>query len=339
MCLCINMGAACQILINRTEEGYFKAGQCVTGTLKYPIDKPTRYDSIDISFVGKGRCHWSETDSQGQTDHFSNEEVYVSIHQNVFTPVGDEMIEPGDYEYPFEFLLPDDIPSSVKSPNCNIQYKVIVKFAKNKTLSSDYEYGTEVPVYGYVKPCYLQIKEPLIFGVVKKLLSFNANNKITVKAEIDRTCVNPGESIHLMITATNDSNVAITIKSELVHCITYLSSGKVPTKKILTATVTGSEETSPTIKENSVTKLARTVQILDTLYSIQNSKIMIGEYKVKVTIQVPFPHINADVQVPVVIGWRREEPESLSYPDEMPPSYSEAINDGTSYVDEYNEKV
>nr|XP_049696659.1 arrestin domain-containing protein 2-like isoform X2 [Helicoverpa armigera] len=316
------MSPKCQIIVNGLREGHLIAGQRVTGTVKFAIYKPTRYDSIDISFVGSGKCHFTVICAEeSDAVKLTNKEEYVSMHKNLFTPVGDEMVDPGDYEYPFEFLLPDDIPSSVKTDACDIQYNIFVKFSRKGTFISESENELKVPVYGYVKPCS---RQPLTFKIEKKLLSFNPNNKITVKGEIDRTCLKPGDRIHLTMTVTNDSNVDISIKSQLVYFNTYISKGVSPSKEIEKGSIPGTKETSPPIRANSVLELERTIPILDTLYSIQNSKIMIGEFKVKVTVKAPFPHGKAYARVPVVIGWRKEEHESLIQRD-LPPSYSEAI--------------
>ncbi|XP_063893632.1 arrestin domain-containing protein 2-like [Helicoverpa armigera] len=317
------MSPKCQIIINGLREGHLIAGQRVTGTVKFAIYKTIRYDSIDILFVGCGQCYFTSEllDGEYETITLSNEERYVFINKNLFKPAEDQMFEPGDYEYPFEFSLPDDVPSSVKTASCDIQYKIFVKFSRKGTFISKSENDLTVPVYGYVKPCS---RQPLTFKVEKKLLSFNPNNKITVKGEIDRTCLKPGDSIHLTMTVTNDSNVDIYIKSQLVYFNTYISKGESPSKHIEKGSIPGTKETSPTIRANSVLELERTIPILDTLYSIQNSKIMVGEFKVKVTVKAPFPHGKAYARVPVVIGWRKEEHESLIQRD-LPPSYSEAI--------------
>nr|XP_021198666.2 arrestin domain-containing protein 5 [Helicoverpa armigera] len=318
------MTPKCQIILNRTREGHFKAGQYVTGIVKFSIYKPKRYDSIDISFEGRGKCVWTQTDSPDDTIYINNKEEVVSINKNLFTPVGDEMVEPGDYAYPFEFLLPDDIPSSVKTDFGRIHYKIFVKFEKKRTFGAEVklENEREVPVYGFVEPL---TRGPAPFKVEHKLRSFNANNKITVKGVIDRTFLRPGDSIRLKMTVTNDSNVAISIKSQLVHQNTYTSKEKYNATYVSERSIPGTKETSPPIRANSVTKLERTIPVLDTLYSIQNSKILEGEFEVKVTIKAPFPYGKEYARVPVVIGWTKEEYAALIQ-RELPPSYSEAIS-------------
>ncbi|XP_021199894.3 arrestin domain-containing protein 17 [Helicoverpa armigera] len=294
------MGVVCQILINRNEEGFFRAGQVVTGTLKYDIDEPTRYESIDLSFLGRGKCHWSRKEGK-HNRHYRNKEVYVSVTMDLFSSAPDQKVEAGTYEYPFQFLLPDTIPASFKDIICQIQYRVIAKFLQNNFFNKGDTFEAEVPVYGYVGPW---APEPLIFGLKKYFFTCSPQNTVTVKAEIDKTILIPGENICLRVTVNNDSNIPVIIRSEIIKCLTYTASNSKATK-IVKEVIPGTVECSPSVKEFRMTEFTRLIPTLRTMYSIQNTVVMIGEYKVKVTGVVPCPHINASVEVPVVIGERR----------------------------------
>lgn len=43
-----------------------------------------------------------------------------------------------------------------------------------------------------------------------------------------------------------------------------------------------------------------------SLYSI-NAKVMLQEYSLKVTVRLPIPHVNACVDIPIIIGATRVE--------------------------------
>lgn len=294
------MGVKGLILLQRSQAGAFRAGQPLKGILKYSLDKPTKFTSIDISLVGKGKCQWSETDADDSTTYYSNKEDYVKIIKNVLAGRTNQKIEAGTYECLFELFLPENIPTSFKNKICTIAYKIIATFVKDNFFGTKDKFEEEVTVYGYVDPCS---PEPLIFGLQKDLLTLSSNNNIEVKAEIERTFVTPGENIKMQLKVINDSDVPVTIKTELMKYFTYVSSNK--RKKIDKETVETTKDYSPSLKENSVSKLTCVVPTLPSLYSIQHTKVMIGEYKVKVTLKLPFPHINATVEVPVVIGERR----------------------------------
>ena len=70
----------------------------------------------------------------------------------------------GTFEYPFEFLLPENIPTSIKNPTCTIEYKVVATFLKENFYEIKKSIEAEVTVYGYVNPCS---PEPQVFSIQK----------------------------------------------------------------------------------------------------------------------------------------------------------------------------
>uniref|UniRef100_A0A2H1VGC6 SFRICE_003343 n=1 Tax=Spodoptera frugiperda TaxID=7108 RepID=A0A2H1VGC6_SPOFR len=291
------MGVLCQILLDRPEDGVFKAGGLVTGTLKYFIDKPTQYRSITMCFLGKGQCEWTETDSNKNTVYYRNEENYFNQTVNVLGNRDDFIL--GGFEYPFQFVLPIDIPPSFNNDTCTIEYKITVTFVKaNSTLKKDFD--VEIPVSSYVNPCSL---EPMIFAL-KKNLSFRIKNKIHVKGEIIKTCVSPGDNIQMILTVNNGSDVEVFIKTELIKRLTYVSSCN--NKEFHEESVKNTS-TITAVAANGVANLVCVVPTYHNLCSIQHTKVMIGEYKIRLTAKVPFPHINAVLDIPVAIGPRKHE--------------------------------
>ncbi|CAH0702215.1 unnamed protein product [Spodoptera exigua] len=296
------MGVMCQILINRTEDGVFKVGGLVTGTLKYFIDKPTHYKSISITFLGKGRCSWSETRGK-TTTHYSNGEEYINQIVNIYLDREKEDFISGGFEYPFQFLLPVDIPPSFKDSTCTIEYKIIVTFVKANIITSKKYFDVEIPVTSYVNPCSL---EPMMFCLRKNIFSFNKtnSNQIDLKGEIIKTCVTPGENIQIKLTVNNDTNLQIFAKTELVHRLTYIAScGHKKTREDI---VNNTSTMSP-VAENSVVNLICVIPTLHNLSSLEHTKVMIGEYKVKLVVKPPFPHMFRMLYIPVAIGLRKHE--------------------------------
>ncbi|KAH9635413.1 hypothetical protein HF086_006653 [Spodoptera exigua] len=296
------MGVMCQILINRTEDGVFKVGGLVTGTLKYFIDKPTHYKSISITFLGKGSCWWSE--SRGKTTtHYSNSEEYINQIVNIYLDREKEDFISGGFEYPFQFLLPVDIPPSFKDSTCTIEYKIIVTFAKANKITSKKYFDVEIPVTSYVNPCSL---EPMMFCLRKNIFSFNKtnSNQIDLKGEIIKTCVTPGENIQIRLTVNNDTNLQIFAKTELVHRLTYIAScGHKKTRE----NIVSNTSTMTPVAANSVVNLICVIPTLHNLSSLEHTKVMIGEYKVKLVVKPPFPHMFRMLYIPVAIGLRKHE--------------------------------
>ncbi|KAF9423140.1 hypothetical protein HW555_001444 [Spodoptera exigua] len=323
------MGVMCQILINRTEDGVFKVGGLVTGTLKYFIDKPTHYKSISITFLGKGRCLWSE--KRGKTrKRYSNSEEYINQIVNIYLDREKEDFISGGFEYPFQFLLPVDIPPSFKDSTCTIEYKIIVTFAKANKITSKTYFDVEIPVTSYVNPCSL---EPMMFCLRKNIFSFNKtnSNRIDLKGEIIKTCVTPGENIQIKLTVNNNTNLQIFAKTELVHRLTYIAScGHKKTRE----NIVSNTSTMTPVAENSVVNLMCVIPTFQNLCSLEHTKVMIGEYKVKLVVKPPFPHMFRMLYIPVAIGLRKHElvvPGAVyyQYDGEQPSCSSVSPRNGT----------
>lgn len=315
------MSVVCQIIVKEAKKGVFRSGQTVAGTVKYSIDKPIKFGSIDIYLEGNGRCEWSEKDSDDKWLYYKNAEQYTKQYKNLYILRDEEKKElSGNFEHPFEFVLPDDLPSTVKNPFCTIEYKLLVTFVKENLYEIECTFAKEIPVYAYVDSCS---PEPMIFGLEKNLFSLTTKKCITVAAEMDKTCLAAGEKITLKLTVNNDSDIPVTIKTELVSYVTYVDEGNFA-KKIDREPVKTTKAYSPSLKEKNVSKLTCIVPTLANCYSIQHSRILIGEYKVRVSIKVPFPHINAAVEIPVVIGAKRDKlgVPSVVIKDESPTKVS-----------------
>ncbi|KAF9807269.1 hypothetical protein SFRURICE_001701 [Spodoptera frugiperda] len=302
------MGVICQILLDKTANGVFQAGGLVTGTLKYFIDKPTQYKSITMCLLGKGKCQWTESTSSS-TSYYSNSEEFTNQIVNLYVNTDKKELVSGAFEYPFQFLLPIDIPPSFKDDVCVIEYKITAKFEKANTRKPK-NFDVAIPVTSYVYPCSL---EPMMFCLKKNLFSFKPSNKIEVKGEITKTCIRPGENFEITLTVNNDTNLEIFIKTQLVNRLIYISSCKNQKKfepLIKNASIMSS------VAANSVANLICVVPTFQDLRSINHTKIMRGEYKVRVTVKLHFPNSNAVLDIPVAIGLRKHElaiPATVSY--------------------------
>ncbi|KAF9423143.1 hypothetical protein HW555_001447 [Spodoptera exigua] len=323
------MGVTCQILIDRPEDGAFKAGRLVTGTLKYFIDKPTKYERISMCFLGKGDCEWTETDAKN-TLYYQNKEKYINQIVNVYVRRKSEDFISGGFEYPIQFLLPIDIPPSFYDKICTIEYKIIVTFAKANSFSKK-NFDVRIPVTSYVNPCTL---EPITFGL-KKNLSFRINNKINVKGEISKTCIKPGDTIHMTLTVNNGTDLAVVIKTELIKRLTYISKGN--HKKYHEEAVKNTCTIS-TVAANAVANLVCLASTYQDLFSIQHAKVMKGEYMIRLKAKLPFPHANALLDIPVVIGQRKHEliaPPAVYYEyNREQPSTSAMLDQNNKYRNE-----
>lgn len=323
------------------------AGRPIFGTVRYALDEPTEYKDIILSLVGKGKCSWTETQrsSQKRTSRtYTGSEIfvenYISFRGN--NPGITAVFPVGTYEYQFTFVLPEDIPPSYISTTGTIKYKIGLKFVKLSVFSINKKFTTTINVYGYVKPELFESNT--IFGLNKSLLRpfSKRNHLINLKADIASTFFNPGQNANISFIVTNDTDVKInSVKTELMCYTTYTADcGQT---RFETTIIKESTVETLSVPADAVANMESVMQVLAHLYSIQNCRIIKREFKVKVTLRLPMPYINAYVEISIVIGKKRNDRNAeISFLDrempdpsveavagmtDIPPSYWEAMNE------------
>lgn len=300
------MGVICQILLDKTEEGVHKAGQAVTGVVKYAIDQPTEYKSITLSLIGKGECRWTESESSdsngSKSTTYIGRDQYINRRINILQIPEDRtaVVAAGCYDYPFEFILPKDIPPSFKDKICEITYEVILEFKKPQLFNSTKKFDVQLNVYGNVQQ---KLTFPIIFGAEKTLFKplSARRNTINLKAEIAKTVVSPGENVNLNYVVTNQSSVAVkNVRIELMSKNVYTADcGKtnMNTKVFKECTVV-----EKGCDADSIVKGEVVLPTLAELYTIQHTKVIKKEFFARVVLVLPLPHKNEVAEVEVVIG-------------------------------------
>lgn len=299
----------------------------VSGVVKYAIDKPTEYKDITLSLIGKGHCTWTERDSTSSSndntttssktttyyghDEYVNHKMFIlEKSKNVSTIV----VPPGCYEFPFQFILPKNIPPSFKDTTCKITYEVVLEFVKPRLINATKKFDAELSVYGYVTPT---LSYPIVFGLEKSLFKpFSMRrNIINLKVELAKTILTPGENINLSYVITNQSSVAVNaVRIELLTKTKYTADcGRTNVYEKVYQACTVRQKGCDS---DSVDKNRAVVPTLAELYTIQNTKVIEKKYFVRVTLELPLLHINGSAELEVVIGEMAPEVD-------LPPPYSD----------------
>lgn len=219
------MGVTCQLLLDNKGFALYKPGQTVIGTVNYLIDKPMELVSATVSMIGTGMCVW-ETSSADSTTFYQGSEEYVAQYFDLLQTKNHQIltVQPGSYGFPFQFLLPEDMPSSHVDPNSEIKYKIEVKFTESGFVKSSKEFSTTIQVYNDVKPC---LPGSLIGGFKKEFLFSSKKKFVYIKGVIEKTFFNAGEEIILTVSINKETDIPITgIQTELVNVMTYTSKCK-----------------------------------------------------------------------------------------------------------------
>lgn len=125
-------------------DAVYAPGQTVVGAARMHFDKRTKARCMKMNINGKGHFHHTE----GKT-HYITREPYVDMDVIFTQPLGTTQeefyIEPGDYVYPFSFLLAKNLPSSftyTQGKLCTIKY--IIKLVVVKPWSFDDKIEREI---------------------------------------------------------------------------------------------------------------------------------------------------------------------------------------------------
>ena len=102
----------CGNIIIQTDKPYYKSNEMITGKIYIRVTYPIQATIVEIEVFGKERGSWIDRNFE---DDPIKRRGYRVIFQGI-TPVyrpPPEGLLPGDYEIPFEFKLPPNLPSSM----------------------------------------------------------------------------------------------------------------------------------------------------------------------------------------------------------------------------------
>ncbi|XP_013185253.2 uncharacterized protein LOC106130867 [Amyelois transitella] len=304
------MGIHCQINLFKPPDGAFSTGSTVSGVIKYGVDEVTVFDKIVVSLKGQGVLivHDEHRRRDKRHETFRHTETYVDI-DNITNNEKKSSHEIGMYETRFDFKLPDNIPSSLHyygrntryRIKCNIIYYIRIKFERPGFLQFAKRFKKELTVVSAIKPTLLT--EPVIYGEQKKLFQLfsKRNNVVKIKATIRNSVISPGGQIDLEYEVSNDTNLTINgVETKLVEIYTFKTYGGREIKMINDIDSTDSKTGS--IKSDEKQNFDLLMNVPSDKTSLGFSNIVARNYFVRITTELPFPHINAVLEIPVEIS-------------------------------------
>ncbi|CAH0755701.1 unnamed protein product [Diatraea saccharalis] len=329
------MGIFCKICVVNPPNNVFIPGNFVTGTIDYSFDSNTVVKRIQLSLKGSGYLETSEH-RDGKESTTTTTEKYVDIQTSVLNEYGKEQFVNQHYKTPFNFRLPENIPGSLKylkeigiKLKCVIAYYIKIKFEISGFLKFDKKFEKEIKVVPVLTPKLSM--EPVIYGERKQFFQPFKTNKgiLHLKACIKCSVLEPGATVEIAYELQNNTNKTIeAIETKLVSIYKFYYSEKSHIKKLVNIQNTDSKTTAVKIGETSESTLE--IEIPSDLYCIDDSKLVSREYVVTMTVCVPVPHKNMQLDIPIQVGKTiidtKSESEKNITEQESPPSYWEAMN-------------
>lgn len=345
------MGVSCVIIVTDPPEGVHKAGEIVNGILQYAVDETTEYKNISVSLIGKAEFHITKGTGDDSRNYYGKE-YYIQQTINVLNkrPHETVTIPFGSYKFPFEFHLPCDIPSSYSGKSqfgtdirgaWEIKYCIKALFEKSSLLSINKTFEKNLIIYGSVNP--IAPESPITYTIQKNITRINPLSLFTgsgrpkvihLKATIANSYLTPGETIKLTYEVHNDTEVNIkTIIATLKERKSFTNSGITNT---LEKDIKDCKSESRSISKNTKTYIEVSLPTKPELYSIQHSKIINVEYFARITVDLPLPHMNASIEIPIAIGEKRGHGalDILELSDDDndidPPTYKQAVSEDSA---------
>lgn len=335
------MGIFCEMNLFKPSDGAYHPGQVVSGKIKYAVDEPMEFDKITTSLKGNGYViiRVRHGNNRRNRTYRSNE---VFVDRDIIIQDTKVEVPVGCYEIDFSFTLPTELPSSLNirtfygryGITCRIMYYIRIKFERPGFFAFNKHFKKEITVISGGTPSLS--REPVIFGDTKKVLSICCkSSNINIKATILNSVIPFGGKILLNYEVENKSNVIVkSVETKLVEIHTFKAAGYTHVKMEKDIPETDSKASS--VDCGDTQKMPVEINVSSDLHSLANATIVSRDYFVRIVVQLPMPHINAVLDVPVQIGVIDGDsaagPAFQQYPGDVPsidppPSYWEAMGE------------
>ncbi|XP_022129874.2 arrestin domain-containing protein 17 [Pieris rapae] len=353
------------ITLNSDNGSYF-SGQTVYGKLVFSQDKIKKFRGIYAKFKGYCKIHWttqhSRRNSQGKSESYTvHHESYEEYINHKAFLIGGERgeveLQPGKYEFPFEFQLPGNCPSSFEGTVGHVRYEI--KVVVDRAFKIDQEKKVAVRI---IAPLDLNqdpyCREPIQFEFEDVYccccVSRGATDTV-VKLPVAGYC--PGQLIPIEVACENSGRVTIDdIKLMIKKKVTYHAATNPATRetKDLIAEIKKGPIPGDTTRNWTVEMVVPSIDIynlaacryIDVDYTF---KVVVSpsgchsdskDYKRLVIGNIPLVGYQDDVQNPLhdqmpqisaPIGDQPSYQENVSYPTPYPYPEVTPYPSGTSY--------
>ncbi|XP_011504212.1 PREDICTED: arrestin domain-containing protein 3 [Ceratosolen solmsi marchali] len=339
--------------------------QTVTGNVILTIDSTKKIKAIQLRVKGEADTYWStdrqELNNDGryrtETDVVTAHEEYFKAQFYILGSSSGEQIElpSGTHSFPFNYVLPPNLPSSFESDFGRIRYTM--KAILDRPWKFDHETKVAFTVISHLdlnqQP---NASEPVLLEKNKTFCCLCCGTPpLSVNISLPVRGYVPGQMIPIKVNVENQSGVTVeTLKLVLEKIVTYTATTPHSEKKVVENTV--AEVSKGPVGGNETTSYEQTVKVPSIPPSnLNNCGIIDLEYKLKIeavvtglyyrnlrdstpiyigtiplsTYQIPQPSEKAKDIYPLPTAPEESHnyssPTSNLYPNLAPPSYEESI--------------
>ena len=332
----------------------YRPGSEVRGTLLVKVNTNRHYSRIVINLVGKGYVRWTKTSvhitgnngiSNFTTSIAQREanKLYIDLSKSLWNKVDakEGYLPAGRHSFPFQFVLPDGIPSShdsnVKIPNSSGAFfadngvgwtKYILHGRIERDNDESHHHRTEqsLTVKENVSIDAPNAYLPIETRLIKTAGCFSCiSGSATITLTLPKTGFCIGEEIPYRVTIENGSGKIIEAVASLEEHIVYHTTYRKCYPKVI---LHGQVNNGP-VQPGHTTVLSPEVQAFKIPTSViltRNSSIIKQSFMVKVKVRIPRVIGNPTIKCPLSIGnlpsTSQQEPPTTGIAVAPPPEYS-----------------
>ena len=201
-------------------------GTAVTGSLLLEVDKPKSYKQIMVQLSGRSFVRWRVFTGLTSGYNISLEPYFDSV-----APLWDSRqspdgkLPPGQYNWPFSFVIPPSVPSSFEGKFGNIRYMLVGRIVTG-VLKQNHDIMALIPVQQLVKITDPRRLQPVRTEVQKTVgCLFSTSQSIIMSVAVPKTGFYIRDSFQLHISIQNGSKRQITVTVCLKEYIVYHARG------------------------------------------------------------------------------------------------------------------
>ena len=279
----------------------YHPGATVTGSLLLDTDQPKSYKQILVHFSGRSYVRWRESDGQGSRECVSGESYFDS-----FIPLWDSQqspegkLPPGQYCWPFTFVIPPSVPSSFEGKFGNIRY-MLAGGIVNSALKPNHKVMKLIQIQQLLQITDPRLLQPVRTEVQKTVGCLCCTSQpIVLTVAVPKTGFCIGDSIQLHVSLENGSNRQLTLTVNLKEQITFFARGR---HRLISKSLYGCR--TNVIERRKTADLDTTIVIptIDTDI-IQNNSC--GNIKVihcvEITCHIPYTITNLSAIIPLQLA-------------------------------------
>lgn len=209
------------------EQYQYQPGEVLRGNIRIKAARPTALRTITIRVVGEGNVSWKDEEGDSRSPINQAEEKYVDVSKIVLETKNQNPrnLQPGYTNFPFEYQLPENLPSSYIGKFGNVTYTI--KCTVTGVKSIDTSITSEPFLVLRRSPLPESAKEEMTLQQEKRLWGSCTFGKISARLNMESRGGVPGEDLFMHAEIKNHSQRTVTaMQAALVMLSTYHARNK-----------------------------------------------------------------------------------------------------------------